>query len=82
MCKMFLVILNANPLLASIRRQLGVVTVRCQASCFLGRLDTLGPGGVAAGGWRQEAGGGSSQEPWRGGGKRKPGPTNEQQNRA
>ena len=41
---------------ASIRRRLGVMTVRCQASSLLGRLETLGPGGAAAVGRRQQAG--------------------------
>jgi hypothetical protein len=39
----------------SIRRRLGVMAVRCQASSLLGRLETLGPGGTAAVGRRQQA---------------------------
>ena len=39
----------------AIRRRLGVMAVRCQASSLLGRLETLGPGGAAAGGRRQYA---------------------------
>ena len=31
----------------AIRRRLGVMAVRCQASSLLGRLETLGPGGAA-----------------------------------
>ena len=34
--------------ISSLRRRLGVVTVRCQASSLLGRLETLGPGAAAA----------------------------------
>ena len=41
---------------ASIMRRLGIMTVRCQASSLLGRLETLGPGGAAAAGRRQQAG--------------------------
>ena len=32
------------------------IAVRCQASSLLGRLETLGPGGAAAAGRRQQAG--------------------------
>ena len=39
----------------AIRRRLGVMAVRCQASSLLGRLETLGPGGGAAAGRRQYA---------------------------
>ena len=39
----------------AIRRRLGVMAVRCQASSLLGRLDTLGPGGAAAAGRRWQA---------------------------
>ena len=42
--------------ISSLRRRLGVMTVRCQASSLLGRLETLGPGGAAAAGRRQQAG--------------------------
>ena len=42
--------------ISSLRRRLGVMTVRCQASSLLGRLETLGPGGAAAVGRRQQAG--------------------------
>ena len=38
-----------------IRRRLGVMTVRCQASSLLGRLETMGPGGAGAVGRRQQA---------------------------
>ena len=43
----------------AIRRRLGVMAVRCQASSLLGRLETLGPVGAAAAAvlqkrWRQE----------------------------
>ena len=41
--------------ISSLRRRLGVMTVRCQASSLLGRLETLGPGGAAAAGRRQQA---------------------------
>ena len=40
---------------SSIRRRLGVMTVRCQSSSLLGRLETLGPGGAAAAGRRWKA---------------------------
>ena len=33
---------------SSIRRRLGVMTVRCQANSLLGRMETLGGGGAAA----------------------------------
>ena len=39
----------------AIRRKLGVMTVRCQASSLLGRLEALGPGGAAAAGRRWQA---------------------------
>ena len=39
----------------AIRRRLGVMAVRCQASSLLGRLETLGPGGAAAAGRRWQA---------------------------
>ena len=42
--------------ISSLRRRLGVMTVRCQASSLLGRLETLGSGGAAAAGRRQQAG--------------------------
>ena len=42
--------------ISSLRWRLGVMTVRCQASSLLGRLETLGPGGAAAVGRRQQAG--------------------------
>ena len=41
--------------IAALRRRLGVMTVRCQASSLLGRMETLGPGGAAAAGRRQYA---------------------------
>ena len=41
--------------ISSIRRRLGVMTVRCQASSLLGRLESLGPGGGAATGRRWQA---------------------------
>ena len=44
--------------ISSIRRQLGVMTVRCQANSLLGRLETLGGGGggtAAAAGRRKYA---------------------------
>ena len=41
--------------MTAIRRRLGVMAVRCQASSLLGRLDTLGPGGAAAAGRRWQA---------------------------
>ena len=41
--------------ISSLRRRLGVVTVCCQASSLLGRLETLGPGAAAAVGRRQQA---------------------------
>ena len=40
---------------SAIRRRLGVMAVRCQASSLLGRLERLGPGGQAASGRRNEA---------------------------
>ena len=42
---------------SALRRRLGVMAVRCQASSLLGRLETLGPGGTAALGRRQQAAG-------------------------
>ena len=39
----------------AIRRRLGVMVVRCQASSLLGRLETLGLGGAAAAGRRWQA---------------------------
>ena len=36
--------------IASLRRRLGVLTVRCQAHSLLGRLEALGPGAAAAAG--------------------------------
>ena len=42
--------------ISALRRRLGVMIVRCQASSLLGRLETLGPGGAAAAGRRQQAG--------------------------
>ena len=41
--------------MSTLRRHLGTMTVRCQASSLLGRLETLGPGGAAAVGRRQQA---------------------------
>ena len=41
--------------IASLKRRLGVMTVRCQASSLLGRMETLGPGGAAAAGRRDYA---------------------------
>ena len=41
--------------MASLRRRLGIMTVRCQASSLLGRMETLGPGGAAAAGRRNYA---------------------------
>ena len=41
--------------IATLRRRLGVMTVKCQASSLLGRLETLGPGGAAAAGRRGQA---------------------------
>ena len=40
---------------SALRRRLGVMAVKCQASSLLGRLETLGPGGGAARGRRQQA---------------------------
>ena len=42
--------------ISSIRRQLGVMTVRCQANSLLGRLETLGGrgGGTAAAAGRRK----------------------------
>jgi hypothetical protein len=42
---------------SGLRRRLGVMAVRCQASSLLGRLETLGPGGTAALGRRRQAAG-------------------------
>ena len=41
--------------ITGLRRKLGVMAVRCQASSLLGRLETLGPGGAAAMGRRWQA---------------------------
>ena len=41
--------------ISSIRRRLGVMTVRCQANSLLGRLETLGGGEAAAAGRRKYA---------------------------
>ena len=41
--------------IGSLRRRVGVMTVRCQAASLLGRLETLGPGGRAAQGRRDQA---------------------------
>ena len=41
--------------ISALCRRLGVMAVRCQASSLLGRLETLGTGGVAAAGRRQQA---------------------------
>ena len=41
--------------ISSIRRRLGVMTVRCQANSLLGRLESLGGGGAAAAGRRSYA---------------------------
>ena len=41
---------------SALRRRLGVMAVRCQASSLLGRLETLGPGGTAALGRRKQSG--------------------------
>ena len=41
--------------MSSLRRRVGVATVRCQAITLLGRLETLGPGTTAAVGRRQQA---------------------------
>ena len=40
---------------SALRRRLGVLAVKCQASSLLGRLEILGPGGGAARGQRQQA---------------------------
>lgn len=42
--------------ISALRRRLGVMAVKCQASSLLGRLETLGPGGTAALARRQQAG--------------------------
>ena len=42
--------------ISALRRRLGVMAVKCQASSLLGRLETLGPGGTAALRRRQQAG--------------------------
>ena len=34
--------------IAGLRRRVGVMAVRCQASSLLGQLESLGPGGAAA----------------------------------
>ena len=41
--------------IVALRRRFGVMTVRCQASSLLGRMETLGPGGAAAAGRKQYA---------------------------
>jgi hypothetical protein len=41
---------------SSIRRKLGVATVKAQAFSLLGRLETMGPGTAAAAGRRRQAG--------------------------
>ena len=41
--------------ISGLRRRVGVMAVRCQASSLLGRLETLGPGGAAARGRRSQA---------------------------
>ena len=41
--------------IGSLRRKLGVVTVRAQVLSLLGRLETLGPGSTAAAGRRTQA---------------------------
>ena len=41
--------------IAGLRRRVGVMAVRCQASSLLGRLESLGPGGAAARGRRSQA---------------------------
>ena len=58
---------------ASIRRWLGVMTMRCQASSLLGHLETLGCGGAAVRSKHQE----SRKRKWmRESGRERPGPTN------
>ena len=42
--------------ISALRRGLGVMAVKCQASSLLGRLETLGPGGTAALRRRQQTG--------------------------
>ena len=41
--------------ISGLRRRVGVMAVRCQASSLLGRLESLGPGGAAARGRRGQA---------------------------
>ena len=41
--------------ISGLRRRVGVMAVRCQASSLLGRLESLGPGGAAARGRRSQA---------------------------
>ena len=41
--------------ISGLRRRVGVMAVRCQASSLLGRLEGLGPGGAAARGRRDQA---------------------------
>ena len=41
--------------IAGLRRWVGVMAVRCQASSLLGWLESLGPGGAAARGRRSQA---------------------------
>ena len=41
--------------ISSIRRRLSIACVRAQASSLIGRLETLGPGTVAAAGRRRQA---------------------------
>ena len=40
---------------ANLRRRQAVMTVKCQASSLLGRLETLGPGGAGVAGRRGQA---------------------------
>ena len=41
--------------ISGLRRWVGVMAVRCQASSLLGQLESLGPGGAAARGRRSQA---------------------------
>ena len=41
--------------ISSVRRQLSVMAVQCQASSLLGCLESLGPGGMAAVGRHHQA---------------------------
>ena len=54
--------------ISGLRRRVGVMAVRCQASSLLGRLEGLGPGGAAARGrprrWRGGVGGRSRPTAW------------------